>query len=193
MKTLLLASLFTAACGAYSPSLGTQPFACGDADPKCPDGYDCVPSGSANLCVKSGGEAVDASNMCADDSALEPNNTYTAPYVTPVASQRKTISLGSLAICPAGDVDVYEVQTTAVQNLEAIMTYVTTGTATPLTLEILSPTGTMVVAGTPMSGMQNVLRAYVASLPTSSNYFVQVASSTPSGTNNYSLQINVTP
>ncbi len=41
MKLLLLAALGFTAC-AYSPELGGLPFACGPADPQCPDGYACV-------------------------------------------------------------------------------------------------------------------------------------------------------
>ena len=32
-----------ASCSPYDPTLGAEPFFCGSADPKCPDGYMCMP------------------------------------------------------------------------------------------------------------------------------------------------------
>src|SRR3954467_6417067 len=34
--------LLLAACSPYDPSLPPQPFLCGSAEPKCPDGYTCM-------------------------------------------------------------------------------------------------------------------------------------------------------
>src|SRR6185312_8141355 len=114
-----------AACSSYSPDLGAVPFACGMSDPKCPDGYDCVPLGSAGQmeCLKAGGTAPDAGSnnngQCADDSNLEPNNDVMHAYMIS-SLPAGGLKLAGLAICPVGDKDTYELtQATAGQTLEA--------------------------------------------------------------------------
>src|SRR3954469_10767812 len=112
-----------AACSPYSPDLGAAPFTCGSGDPKCPDGYDCVPRGSAQtmVCFKPGATEPDAGSgsnigQCADDSNLEPNNTVAQAYLIgtlPVINGVKTITLAGLSICPMGDKDTYAVNPTA--------------------------------------------------------------------------------
>jgi hypothetical protein len=37
-----------ASCSPYDPTLGPEPFFCGSADPKCPDGYTCMAAGSGS-------------------------------------------------------------------------------------------------------------------------------------------------
>ena len=40
-----------AACSPYDPQLPAQPFLCGSTEPKCPDGYTCVASGTQLVCA----------------------------------------------------------------------------------------------------------------------------------------------
>jgi hypothetical protein len=48
---LLLLATGLVACSSYSPELGSDPFTCGSADPRCPDGYACISSASgAQIC-----------------------------------------------------------------------------------------------------------------------------------------------
>ncbi|HEY1814052.1 MAG TPA: hypothetical protein VGG74_16990 [Kofleriaceae bacterium] len=185
MKTLsLVIALAATAC--YSPNLGNSPFACGSDAPVCPDGYDCM----SGVCVTSGGSAplVDASGACADE-AVEPNNSYSAPFLTPVASQFTTWELTGLAICPAGDLDYYEVQTTAMQTLTATITYGATGGA--LDMQLLDSNGQVMKNGTAVDGSANAVSASVADLPANTNYFIFVEASMNGGTNGYSLQITM--
>ena len=42
------------ACSPYAPDLGAQPFYCGPAEPKCPDGYTCTTQG---VCATMAGSA----------------------------------------------------------------------------------------------------------------------------------------
>src|SRR5215813_9983198 len=109
MKTLLPIILL-AACSPYSPDLGAAPFLCGDTDPKCPDGYMCTTMGSANVCLQPNGHVPDGGNgNCADDSALEPNDTIQTAFQTPVADTKPSLVFAGLAICPAGDKDTYSI------------------------------------------------------------------------------------
>lgn len=174
------------ACSPYSPDFTSDPFECGDTAPECPDGYTC---GSDSLCVKGGGGGGSGSGgfMCADDSALEPNNSIGTAYNTPVATQRATLDLTGLAICPAGDLDFYKVTTTAAdQTLTATMTY-SEGEAI-LNVQILDTQGNTLANG---SGSSNVLTA-THSLPNSgAAYYVEVSSSQSGGENNYSLNLAV--
>ena len=151
MKTLaLLCFALLAACSSYSPDLGAVPFACGMSDPKCPDGYDCVPLGSGGQmeCLKSGGTAPDAGSNatgCNDDSNLEPNNDPQHAYMInslPVGG----LKLAGLAICPAGDKDTYELtQATAGQTLEADIDF--DPNQAVLTVNLITSTGTTTVPG----------------------------------------------
>jgi hypothetical protein len=191
MKTVFLV-IAVIATGCYSPNLSNEPFACGSDTPQCPDGYDCM----SGTCVKSGGNAVvqvdagSGSSGCPDEPA-EPNNSYTAPFVTPVASQFKTWKLTGLAICPAGDIDVYALTTNAMQTLTASITYGASGE--PLDMQLLDSNGMTMKNGTAMQGMTNVVSASVADLPTNMTYYVFVQASTAGNQNTYSLDIAVTP
>lgn len=42
MRVALLLASCLVACSSFSPELGSEPFACGDGDPTCPDGYVCM-------------------------------------------------------------------------------------------------------------------------------------------------------
>ena len=190
---VIVVALSFAACSPYSPDLGVAPFRCGDADPKCPDGYECQAQGSgASLCILPGGTAPDAANNCANDSALEPNDTIQTAYITGVADSKLTIPYAGLAICPAGDKDTYSIHITqSMQNLEVVVTYDPNGAA--LTGALLSSAGSTVLAMSPVTGMQGVIRAYAANLNVAT-FYAQVTGPA-SGTlltNNYKMTITVT-
>jgi len=138
-----------AACSSYSPDLGAVPFACGMSDPKCPDGYDCVPLGSGGQmeCLKSGGTAPDGGNngACDDDSNLEPNNDPQHAYMIN-SLPAGGLKLAGLAICPAGDKDTYELtQATAGQTLEADIEF--DPAQAVLTVNFVTSTGTVTTVG----------------------------------------------
>lgn len=61
VATLLAIGSLTA-CNAYDPDLGPAPFLCGTAEPRCPDGYDCVTSAGKEVCTNGGtsGSGADA-------------------------------------------------------------------------------------------------------------------------------------
>ena len=199
MRTLVLASMFGAAlsaCTPYSPDLGESPFKCGpeEQSPRCPDGYSCRPAvGSAEEhCVRDGDDGVlpdSGTNACANDSAVEPNDTTGTAWITPV-DNTKTFELASLAICPAGDKDNYSVMmTTANQNLEMIIRY--PGGGADLQGSILNSGGIAIANATVTTA--GTKRAYTPNLPTGI-YYIQVSgpSSGTLTTNNYELDINVT-
>jgi hypothetical protein len=185
-----LATLATfGACSPYDPTLSGSPFLCGSDDPQCPDGFTCMSNGTANVCVSSGGGGmVDGGTFqCADDHMLEPNDTTATAFQTPVASSRPTISLAGLAICPAGDKDLYKIDITVEgQNLQVDVIF---DPGTPLALSILNNQAVPIVTGTAL-GMTTT--AKVANLPmASSPYYAQVTGPA-GGQNNYKLNIAVT-
>jgi hypothetical protein len=189
MKALVFIATCAALAACYSPNLGSSPFACGSSAPLCPDGYSC----SSGMCVEGGGNVsgTDGGNTggCSD-SAIEPNNSYTQAFVTPVAAQKMTFTMTGLAICPAGDIDVYELTTDAdMQTLTAAINYDASGAA--LDMQILNANGMSIKNGTAMSGMSNIVSASVADLASNSNYFVMVQASMASDQNTYTLTINV--
>ncbi|CAN5458757.1 hypothetical protein BH11MYX1_BH11MYX1_41680 [soil metagenome] len=191
-----LATAMAPACSPYSPDLGITPFTCtgaGSNGPACPEGYACVPSGSASLCVVNGGTVPDAgAGVCADDSNLEPNDSITTAYITPVNGTTKSISYAGLAVCPAGDKDTYKLTVAASQNIEAVIEF--DPNAATLTASILNAGGTVVVPGNPVSGMQGKVRAFLATA-NQGVYYVQVAGPATGTlvTNNYKLTLTETP
>ena len=196
MKTFaLICFALCAACSSYSPDLGYGPFTCGMSDPKCPDGYDCVPSGSAQTptCIKANGTAPDAgsnSGQCADDSNLEPNNDVMHAYMIS-SLPAGGLKLAGLAICPVGDKDTYELtQATAGQTLEADIDF--DPNQATLTVNIISSAGTTTVPGQPNgSGKAKAALANVQSGP----QYVQVLVSPTAGTlttnGNYKLTLTL--
>ena len=195
MRAFALVLLSAAACSPYSPDLGAAPFLCGSAAPLCPDGYTCnMASGSAGVCTKAGGSGVPVDGTpsnCADDSSLEPNDSITMAWQTPVDT-RKNFPLSMLAICPDGDKDTYSMAiTVANENIEVLVDFDVTGAA--LQGAILNSGGTAIANAMPITGSPGHIRAYVANVPVGT-YYAQVfgpISGSPA-TNNYNLTINIT-
>jgi hypothetical protein len=215
MRSFALVFLTAAACSPYNPDLGLAPFLCGSDAPQCPDGYTCQSnsasggggsdtgsdgSGSSapltgGICIKMGETIpIDASPvMCADDHALEPNDTKEQAWATPVDQpNHKDFELASLAICPMGDKDTYSLTvSTPGENVEVLIEYETTGAA--LQGSILNDNFTAVAMAMSIQGSPGHLRAYLANAPTGV-YYVQVFGPAQ-GTlteNNYNLAIHVT-
>jgi hypothetical protein len=202
MRSFALVFLAAAACSPYSPDLGNSPFFCnGSGAPLCPDGYSCQSpqggsgSGSDGLCIKTGGMLpVDANPIgnCADDSALEPNDTKDTAWATPVDTSKKTFPLTNLAICPMGDKDNYSiVVSTTGENIEVLVEFDTAGAA--LQGAILNTSGTAVANAMMVQGSPGHLRAYLANAPVGV-YYAQVFGPADGSvtTNNYNMTINIT-
>ncbi len=177
LAALLLAPLAVGgtACNPYDPDLGEVPFACGPSN-ACPDGYEC---NGSDQCVKVG-----ASANCADDEAIEPNESIDEAFGTPVAGARPDVSYASLAICPTDDIDMFEITVPANGlNLTASMTY-EDGPA--LRMRLLNDAGTMIVAGTD-NGTNEVSFA-ATNLPLGS-FYVEISAG-ENASNNYVLAID---
>lgn len=194
---LILATAAIAAigsCSPYSPSLPAAPFFCGSADPKCPDGYACMPSGSGNgVCVAPMGTIPVDGSQCADDSNLGPNQTLATAYQLPVDVQKKSVVFAGLAICPAGDKDYYAINiSNGNENLEVLVAYESWGGV--LQASILNATGVPIASAGPVSGVPGTIRAYTANLPVGTYHALVFgpASGTPA-INNYKLTVTVTP
>lgn len=207
MKSAFLSFALLAACSPYSPDLGYAPFTCGSADPQCPDGYVCMPTGSAQTptCIAPGGTAPDGggsgSNVqCADDSNLEPNNTVQQAYLIgqfPVINGVKTLTLAGLAICPSGDKDTYAVNPTATSQTLAAEVEFDANQAVLQVNIINASTGQPVVSGAANGQGKN--KVALANVPTGAGpTYVQVIVSPTGGgsltTNgNYKLTMTLTP
>jgi hypothetical protein len=67
-RLLAIALAAAAACTSFDPKLPDRPFLCGTNEPRCPDGYTCVPEGSNRMvCSLDGEPTPDASVARADD------------------------------------------------------------------------------------------------------------------------------
>jgi hypothetical protein len=190
-RTLPFLLLGVAACDPYSPNLGHQPFRCGTDEPRCPDGYVCMEySETEHVCEA--GEPPDSPDArgdgggeeCNNDSAIEPNNTTNQAWTTPIPANRDCISLVSLAVCPAGDVDLYRfgVEENG-KNLKAEVT-ANLG-AGALTLRVLNNAGSPVANGQAVDGdtLQLIFNNMAVGV-----YYVEVAAP-EDVTNNYIIDI----
>jgi hypothetical protein len=193
----VLGSALTA-CSPYDPDLGASPFKCGpsDQEKRCPDGYECMAAGmnGEEVCLAPMGTVPDGGGNanCADDSQLEPNESYMQAFQTPVATQKNTLTFAGLAICPSGDKDTYGLTIpTMGQNVEVIIEFEAAGAT--LQGSILNAGGTPIANATAATGQTGTIRAMVPNL-NPGTYYVQVfgpASGTVT-TNNYKLTVNVT-
>jgi hypothetical protein len=142
-----------------------------------------------------GAVPADSNNLnCDDDSPLEPNDSIAQAFQTPVATQKNTLTLAQLSICPAGDKDDYSITlTAAMQNIEVIIEY-NLVTGADLSGQILNSGGQPIANASPVSGMMGVKRAYVPNLPNTGVYYASVYGPSMGAlqTNNYKMTINVT-
>lgn len=166
MRRLALALL--AACTPYQPELGTAPYLCGDVEPRCPQSYECVEDeDQVEVCVR-GELPPDRPIHCADDTALEPNDTIATAASVPAGS---SFTISELSICPAGERDTFEVALSDGQSIEVIATFARD--AQPLDGSILNLAGVPIARATPRGEPPTSLRAVATGL-TGGRYFVQI-------------------
>ena len=172
---LLAASLLVggaSACNVYDPSLPATPFRCGNAEPRCPDGFTCEPQGGLNVCIadEAGGsgqpDARGSALICSDDSALEPNDTLPQAYPSHVDQRpNQTITLSQLSICTDNDRDTFSIEVPSSVNIT--VTVELEDESVPLNLAILNANGTAVVTGTKAG---NLVTAHLANAPVETLY-----------------------
>ena len=186
MRALAIALL--AACSAYDKDLGGEPFLCGPTEPRCPMDYSCQHDAQNNsdICVASG--SVDGNFSCADDSAIEPNDTISHATMTTVDSANSYEKDG-LAICPPGDKDLFSLVVTSTASVQVLVAF--DPSAAPLTAIILNAGGIPIAYSATDPAMPGTADASAAGmLP--SMYYVQVSGpATPPYENNYKLTITV--
>lgn len=125
--------------------------------------------------------------MCADDSAIEPNDTLATAFQTPVMEDLPMVSYASLAICPDTDIDLFRISIDQPnQTLRVEMSY-DSGQGM-LRLEILNSTGIVIREGTAVEGDPDLVRAEVPNIALGL-FYGQVRSSGAGIENNYSLSI----
>jgi len=187
--TTLFLLLVLAGCP-YKPELSKEPFLCNTTEPACPHGYNCQPDSDGKMvCVQNGLEAIpDALPVnCADDKAMEPNDSIETAFATPLEDSLIHINYGGLSICPGTDIDNYIIDVAGEgHSIDAVMTY---EAGFPLTTALFDLNSTKVADGT-ASGDDIVTLHYAAT--NSGAYYLQVTSPT-SHENNYRLEITTTP
>ena len=109
------------------------------------------------------------------DEPVEPNNSYTAPFATPVAASSRTGSSPGLRSARQATSTYYALTTNAMQTLTATITYNACGRS--LDMQLLDSNGMTMKNGTAMEGMTNVVSASVADLPANATYYVFVQGS----------------
>jgi hypothetical protein len=202
VRIAVLSSLFLslgalgaiAACNPYDPDLGSQPFRCGTDDPRCPDGYHCVEYTPDNrICEKEGEDhTADAGPSdgrpfsCADDDQIEPNNTI---QNATLANPDPEYSLAGLAICPAGDIDVFRFRTDAdAPNIEVKVNY--DSSQGQLILDIRNSSGVKIADGAADPTNPDLLVAHVANADAGAKY-TQVQGANDQIQNNFSITITL--
>lgn len=168
------------ACDAYDHDIGSTPFLCGTAaEKRCPADYTCVedPNTGDEICVAS--ESITTAVDCADDSAIEPNDTLDKATPTTAGSY----SHEALAICPPTDRDTFAVPIT---TATAIGIEVVLGPGATLRAAILNEGG-VPIATASLDEATKTLSAVADGLKPGS-YYARVSS--PNGrANNYSITI----
>lgn len=195
MRAALLTVLLLAACNPYSPDLGDTPFRCGTDEPRCPDGYECVEhSTSQHICERVGFNEVDAGPdedaagvVCNDDSDIEPNDTTSQAFLTPIPTFASCTSMVNLAVCPSTDKDLYSfrIESSTENNLRATVT--TDVSRGMLELKVLEGSGATIASGVVIDG--NTIQVTVPNMSIGT-FYVQVGAPTDSSVqNNYALEI----
>ena len=182
--------LFLLACNPYDPDLGDHPFRCGSTEPRCPDGYAC--NEDTDVCER-GEPTPDAAVTdgtplsCNDDSSIEPNDTTSQAFTTPIPDSKTCVEMISLAICPDSDKDLYRFRidpgTPPRNNMKTVVE--TNVSAGQLTLRVLNGSGNAIGSGLPVdtAHIEVVINNLAAG-----DYYVEV--SAPTGVeNNYNLDI----
>lgn len=187
---MMMAIVTLPACDAYDRDVGPVPYLCGASEPRCPEDYTCATDSSTGREICVGPEGNPNEFVCADDTAVEPNNETEMATVTPLDAMKTFDRDG--AICPAGDKDVFKVMIrVANQKLEVLVESEPGGVM--LSASILNRAGGPIAIGMPVAGMPNTTRAVFPDLPVG-EFFAQVAA--PSGTsmpvNNYQLSLKLT-
>jgi hypothetical protein len=174
---LVLVAILSA-CDAYDHDLGPAPFLCGPSEPRCPTGYSCIedPNSGDQVCVDA--ESLSGTGACADDSAIEPNDTLAMATAAAGSYERD-----GLAICPPTDKDTFVIEMTGAGRIELAVTFERGAT---LRAAILNEGGVPIATGTLDEGTRT-LDAF-ADVASAGTYYAQVSS--PSGrANNYSITL----
>lgn len=130
----------------------------------------------------------DASTFgCADDSALEPNQTTSNPTITSIPDLGTSYELINIAICPGSDVDVFSFRIEgAPADVSAEIEF--DANVTVLRLAILTGAGATIVVGSQSGSDPNTVIANVLNLAPGT-YYARV-SSTQGIQNNYDLRLD---
>ncbi len=168
---LTIAALALGGCDAYDRDLGATPYLCGPTAPRCPLDYTCEidPSNGEEVCVDSRGLP---GFECADDSALEPNETIAMASATTIDSTPR-FSRDALAVCPASDKDVLAFSISA-SGKRVELTIVYQPPEALLEGGVFNAGGVPIAPLVAVSNMPDTLRATTQNLSTGM-YFVQVA------------------
>lgn len=177
-RLLLVAAI--AGCNPYEPDLGAAPFLCGPEEPRCPEGYFCVPqTDGREICSDTAADEFD----CAIDPN-EPNDSVDAPTTLDPPS----VTLDGLAVCGDGDLDLYALTVVDGASIEVLVTFQPDGAV--LVAQVLDPDGEPIAGAALLEG--TTIRALADGLP-AGTYFIQVegpAAGAPT-VNNYALTVNV--
>ena len=197
MRTSILRLTFAAAwalglgaCDVYSPDLGDDPFRCGPGDgdePRCPEGYGPVQRTDTMCVCEEGAPADNPAFVCNDDpNETAGNNSIAAATTTTIGIGPPMWSARNMAICDAGDVDVYAIRGNVGQGLGAVLAF-DRGEGM-LALEIQNKDGQTLSMG---ERDGDDLRAALQ-IPAGGSYYVTVSGADDSETNNYTLSLSIT-
>lgn len=191
MRVIAILAIVLSACSAYDSDIGPTPYLCGETDPPCPEGYACQDDITTGEKVCVGGNGMLSNDFdCADDSASEPNNMLDVATATPLDGT-KTFAMDMLAICPAGDKDLFAI-TIATQNETIEMSAEFQANGAPLVGTILNAGGIPIATATLVTGETTKIHAIAQNLP-AAKYYVQVAASVGATLtlNNYKVALTV--
>jgi hypothetical protein len=189
MRTTLPLFLVLISCNPYDPNLGEDPFRCGTNEPRCPEGYGPVQLDDVTCVCQRGAPAAGGGGefICNADPNEDPdgNESLSDSTPTPIGDGPTSWQQANVAVCEAGDVDVYSLTATAGETLTATLTFPTVQGG--LTLDVLN-SGDQSLAQGALDG--STMRA-ILQFPANGNYYVRVGGDDPDTRNNYTLRLQI--
>jgi hypothetical protein len=182
MRPALL--LLVAACTSYDPNLGDKPFLCGTDEPRCPDGY--TPIGVVRCeCLRDALVPDAGVGYACDNDPWGPNDSFQTPTVTVLGTNGNLSMDFRAAVCPAGDVDNYQMTiTTTSAIVTAIVTFDTAQ---------MAPKVDILDGGASLQPALTFPRGQIKATATTNHAGKFVAQVSGSQEVNYTLSVTITP
>jgi hypothetical protein len=169
-RLLVLAGLL-GACDPYDPRLGDKPFLCGLEAPRCPDGYTPVDLNPSRCECQLHPPEPDAGATYA--CVADPDERNETPgQATPTRLDLNPIDSFNVSVCPADDVDLYEIPVAQASSIIILTVTYDSGRRLP-DLDLLDRGGVSLHPTIETPSAMQIKTSYLA--PSVGRYYARVA------------------